>query len=446
MSDKQMTLAGFVYPPVAHNAGGWTSSQARTDFLSASFYQSIARTLEEGFFDVVFMPDTTAIASTHAEGFAPTVRYGGQGSFGLEPMVTLAMMAAATQHIGLAATMSTTLYHPYHIARIMASLDHLSGGRMAWNIVTTADVSEAFNFGRAGLPPRSERYAIADDVLSACVALWESWEPDALVLDRANTRFADPEKISEVNHSGPYVSTRGPLNVPRSPQGRPVLMQAGASEAGREFCGKWAEVVFTLQTDIDSMREFRNDIRARAERYGRNPDSVKVLPAVQTIVGETPELAEAERAHVATLVSLDVAIATVSLHTGLDITQYPLDEPLQDVQIENGTRGSYDQLLRGGAARHMTLAEVAREFCTTELNPQLVGTASQVADSMQEMFEAGACDGFVVTPVTYPTSFERFTRAVTPELQKRGLLRTAYPQGTLRDIVGLEPVTTSVLV
>jgi FMN-dependent oxidoreductase (nitrilotriacetate monooxygenase family) len=434
-----MNLVGFVYPPVAHNAGGWRNSRGRTDFLDAGFYRSVARTLEDGFFDMAFLPDGQGIYE-EAGDFSTVARYGGQGAMSLEPMVTLATMMTATQHLGLAATMSTTLYPPYHIARIMASLDHLSGGRMAWNIVTSFGTFEARNFGLPDLPPRSERYAIAEDTLKACLELWNSWEPDALVLDRETPLFADPGKISYVDYQGTYVSTRGPLNVPRSPQGRPLLMQAGASEAGREFCATWAEAVFTLQTDIDSMRAFRNDIRKRAVQHGRDPDSIKVLPAIQPVVGETTVIAKMRRDHLASLVTLDVALATVSAHTGLDLRNQPLDQPLKDLAVETGARGSFDQLLRGTDARDLTLAEVALEFCTTELNPQLVGTGAEIADQMQEMFEAQACDGFVVTPTSLPDAFEDFARTVSPELQKRGLLRTEYPAGTLRDTFGLPPV------
>jgi FMN-dependent oxidoreductase (nitrilotriacetate monooxygenase family) len=361
----------------------------------------------------------------------------------LEPMVTLAAMAAVTSHLGLSATMSTTMIPPYHIARVLASIDHLSGGRAAWNIVTSVWESEAQNFGHDALPPREVRYDIADEVLEICEALWHSWEPDALVRDRAAGLFADPDKIHYVDYHGQYRSSRGPLNLPPSPQGRPVLMQAGASDRGRQFAARWAEAIFTLQSDIDSMREFRADMRQRAAAAGRNPDDIRVLPAAQPIVAETAALALERQTYLATLVHPDVAIATTSAHIGIDLTQYPLDQPLKDTKVDQGTRGSFEQLLRVSGSRNLTLAEAAQEFSTNELTPQFVGTPSDVADRMQEMFEAEACDGFVITPTSLPSAFEDFVRGVSPELQRRGLLRTEYPRGTLRDVMGLGPLPAS---
>lgn len=425
---RHMSLIGYLYPPVAHNAGGWRHPFGRTDFVTADFYRHVARTLEDGRFDMVFMPDTQAIPPGGGSFEGATLRNGGQTSMNLEPLVVLATMAAVTEHIGLAATMSTSLLPPFHIARIMASLDHLSGGRAGWNIVTSSIAAEAGNFGMDALPPRELRYEIANEVVEACVGLWESWERDALILDKETGVFADPDRVTAIDYAGEHVSVAGPLNVPRSPQTRPLLMQAGSSEAGLRFAARWAEAVFTLQDDLDSMRAFRSDLRARAEAAGRDPDSVRIYPAVQPLIAPTRALAEDLRDYLASLVTLDVAVATVAMHTGLDLSEYPLHQPLKDVQLELGTRGSFDLLLRVGGERNLTLGEAAREWCTTELCPQLVGTPSDVADGLQELFEAEACDGFIITPVTLPHSFDEFTRSITPELQRRGLLRTEYPR------------------
>ncbi|CAN5354165.1 LLM class flavin-dependent oxidoreductase [soil metagenome] len=437
---RQMNLVAMLYTPVAHNAGGWRNPLDQTNFLDVEFYRSVARTLESGFFDMVFLPDNLAIPDTANGSFDATVRYGGQGSMSLEPMVTLTAMAAVTRHLGLAATLSTTMIPPYHIARVMASIDHLSGGRAAWNIVTSVWESEAQNYGHDALPPRSARYDSADEVLEICEALWRSWEPDALVRDQQAGLFADPDKIHYIDYHGRYHSVRGPLNLPQSPQVRPVLMQAGASDRGRQFAARWAEAVFTLQSDIASMREFRQDMRLRAVAAGRNPDDIRVLPAVQPIIAETATLATERQKYLATLVHLDVAIATASAHIGIDLAAYPMDQPLQDITVDQGARGSFEQLLRAGGARNLTLGEAVQEFSTNELTPQFVGTPTDVADQMQEMFDAEACDGFIITPTSLPGAFEDFARGVTPELQRRGLLRTEYPEGTLRDVMGLGPV------
>jgi FMN-dependent oxidoreductase (nitrilotriacetate monooxygenase family) len=439
----QMSLVGFVYLPVAHNAGGWRHPLGRTDFLDAAFHANLARTLEEGCFDLAFMPDTQAIPDWYRGSFATTLGHGGQGSMQLEPMIALATMAAATEHLGLAATMSTTYVPPFHIARSMATLDHLSGGRAAWNVVTSAVPNEARNFGDVELPPRDQRYDLADEVLEVCEALWRSWDSDALLLDRESGRFADPEKVHYVDHEGPFRSVRGPLTLPRSPQGRPVLMQAGSSERGREFAARWAEVVFTLQRDTASIKQFRDDLRGRAEALGRDPDSVRIFPAVQPIVGETREIAVQKQKYLESLVHPEVAIATISVHTGIDFSGYDLDGPVPDVSSEGGTRGSFEQILYAAEERGLTLREAAQQFATNELTPQLVGTPAEVADQMEEIFSAGACDGFIVTPTTVPTAFEEFARGVTPELQRRGLLRRGYPDGSLRDVMHLPPVPTT---
>ncbi|HVW47864.1 MAG TPA: LLM class flavin-dependent oxidoreductase [Solirubrobacterales bacterium] len=435
-----MSLVGFVYLPVAHNAGGWRHPLGRTDFLDASFYQGLARTLEEGCFDLAFMPDTQAIPDWYQGSYETTLAFGGQGSMQLEPMLTLACMAMASRHLGLAATISTTYLPPFHIARAMATLDHLSAGRAAWNIVTSAVPTEARNFGDVELPPRDQRYDLADEVLEACEGLWHSWEEGALMLDRESGRFADPDRVHYVDHDGSFRRVRGPLTLPRSPQERPVLMQAGSSERGREFAARWAEVIFTLQRDIPSIRAFREDIRRRATAIGRDPDSVRVFPAVQPIVGETREIAVEKQKYLESLVDPEVAIATISVHTGIDFSGYDLDGPVPDVPSEGGTRGSFEQILRGAEERGLNLREAAQQFATNELTPQLVGTAAEVADQMEEIFGADACDGFIVTPTTVPTAFEEFARGVTPELQRRGLLRDGYPEGSLRDLMKLPPI------
>lgn len=440
---RQMSLAGFVYVPVAHNAGGWRHPMGKTNFLDAAYYQSLARTLEEGCFDMAFMPDVHALPDTGGSGFDNALRFGSQGSMQLEPLVTLAVMSGVTKHLGLAATISTTYVAPFQIARAMATLDHLSGGRAAWNIVTSAMVTEAENYDEIELPSRTERYDRADEVLEICEALWASWEADALVVDPESAQFADPAKVHYIDHEGPRHRVRGPLNIPRSPQGRPVLMQAGSSGRGRDFAARWSEIVFTLQHDTESMRAFREDIRGRAAEFGRDPDSVRVLPAVQPILGETTELALERRRYLGTLVPPEVAIANVSGHTGIDLSGYDPDGPVPDVQIEHGVRGSYDQILAAAEARGLTLGEAAQGFATNELTPQLVGTPAEVADQMAEMFSAGACDGFIVTPTTTPMAFEEFSRGVTPELQRRGLLRDSYPEGTLRDVIGLPALAAS---
>jgi FMN-dependent oxidoreductase (nitrilotriacetate monooxygenase family) len=350
----------------------------------------------------------------------------------LDPMPMLAQMARVTKHIGLGGSVSTSFVHPFQTARTFATLDHLSGGRMAWNIVTTSSRPQWANFGQEPIP-RDERYDVADEVVEACTRLWDSWEPDALVMDKATGRFADASKVHRVDYRGKYVSTRGPLTVPRTTQGWPVLMQAGSSPRGREFAGRWAEIIFTLQHSIPDMRAFRADIHARMEKRGRRPEECQVLVSVDPIVGETRGIAEEKAAYLNGLIDPELGLALVSAHIGTDLSHYPLHQPLQDVETSEGSRGSFDVILQGTRSEGLTLGDAARRFAVSELCPQVVGTPSDIADQLQAMFDSGGCDGFVLTPTTFPGCYEQFARSVVPELQRRDLMRVRYEGRTLRE-------------
>ncbi|MBX6378406.1 MAG: NtaA/DmoA family FMN-dependent monooxygenase, partial [Clostridia bacterium] len=257
MGRQQMALVAYLLSgPTFHHHGMWRHPFTDARFLSADLYQNLARVLELGRFDALFFADTLAVYDRYANSFEATVKYGGQGAFQLDPVPLLSVIAASTRYLGLGATISTTFYEPYHIARTLATLDHLSGGRVAWNVVTSFSSSEAQNFGKERLIPRESRYDRADEFLEVCFKLWDSWEDDAIVMNREEGIFADPSKVHYVNHEGRWLKARGPLSVPRPVQGRPVIMQAGASPRGREFAARWAEMVFTLQHSIKDMKEY----------------------------------------------------------------------------------------------------------------------------------------------------------------------------------------------
>ncbi len=429
---RQMRLVAFLKAgPTCHHHGSWRHPESDNAFLTPEWYEHTARVLEQGCFDALFFADVSGIQDTYNGRYDTLVGKGGALSL-LDPLPLLAMMARVTRHIGLGATLSTTLNPPYQTARTLATLDVLSGGRMAWNVVTSASTLQAQNYGLASLPERSVRYQMADEVLEACMRLWHSWEPDALVMDKASGTFADPAKVHYANYQGQWVRTRGPLTVPHMPQGHPVIMQAGSSGPGRDFAAKWAELVFTLQHSKADMAAFRADLHHRMAAIGRAPDACAVLPSVDPIIGETESIAREKQAYVNDLVDPELGMALMSSHIGTDLSRFPLDQPVADMAMEEGSRGSFDVILQGTRAEGLTLGEAAKRFATSELCPQIVGTAQSVADQLCDYFESGACDGFVLTPTVSPGTWEQFARAVVPILQRRGVLRTAYTGGTLR--------------
>jgi FMN-dependent oxidoreductase (nitrilotriacetate monooxygenase family) len=416
--------------PTAMHVGGWRHPEAALDdILKPSRYQHIARVLEEGRFDGCFFADLFGLYDIHGGSFDPYVRRGGQISF-LDPTVVLPIMAAATTHLGLGATLSTSFHTPYHLARWLGSLDVLSGGRVAWNVVTSATDLEAQNAGMAELPPREERYDRADEVLEACMALWNSWDEDAFVLDKAAGILADPAKVHYANYEGRWVKTRGPLSIPRSAQGRPVIMQAGSSDRGREFAARWAEVVFTIQRGQDEMLEFYRDLKTRMAAVGRKPNECAVLPAISVVLGETESIAQERADYLNSLIDPELSVATSSSGLGADLTKLKAETKLAELQGNQGMKGSEQILQQTMRADGLTLEQAVVK---RNRGRELVGTPVMIADRLQQMFEAGVCDGFVLAPTMFPGMFEQFCRGVVPELQRRGIFRKEYTGRTLRE-------------
>jgi FMN-dependent oxidoreductase (nitrilotriacetate monooxygenase family) len=431
MGQRQMHLVAYLKTgPTAMHVGGWRHPESTLDdILHPSRYQHIARVLEAGRFDGCFFADLFGLYDIHGGSYDPYVRRGGQISF-LDPTVVLPVMAAATTHLGLGATLSTSFHTPYHLARWLGSLDVLSGGRVAWNVVTSATDLEAQNAGMDELPPRELRYDRADEVLEACFALWNSWDEGAFVLDKATGVFADPAKVHYANYEGRWIKTRGPLSIPRSPQGRPVIMQAGASDRGREFAARWAEVVFTIQRGQDEMREFYQDLKSRMELVGRKPNECAVLPAISVVLGETESIARERADYLNDLIDPELSVAASSSGLGADLTKLKADTKLAELQGNQGMKGTEQVLQQTMQADGITLAQAAVK---RNKGRELVGTPAMIADRLQEMFEAGVCDGFVLAPTMFPGMFEQFCRGVVPELQRRGLFRKEYTGRTLRE-------------
>ena len=349
------------------------------------------------------------------------------------PAVILPMMARVTSRLGLGLTCSSTFNHPYQIARMLGTLDHLSAGRVAWNVVASTSTLEAQNFGMDEMPGRAQRYERADEVLEACFALWDSWEEGALLLDKKAGAFADPALVHYADYAGKWIKTRGPLTVPHSPQGHPVIMQAGSSDRGRDFGARWGEIIFTLQHRKSDMQTFYNDFKGRLAKRGRAAESCVILPSIDVVIGETDRIAQDRAEYVNGLVDTQLGMAAVSGQIGYDMSQLDPDQPLKDFALEEGSRGSFDVILQGTAAEGLTLGEAARRFATSELCPQLVGTPETIADRLCDLFQDYACDGFVLTPTTFPGMYEEFCRMVVPILQERGVFRKDYAGTTLRD-------------
>ena len=436
---RQMSLVGFMQAGNATvYAGSWRHPATEHGFLDQRFYQKLGRTLEDGCFDLMFFDDRLAMPGIYAGSVADAVRLGAR-PVKLDLSVVLGVVAAATEHIGLGATYSTTYYSPFHVARTFATLDHLSGGRAAWNVVTSVNDGEAQNFGVEMHLDHDARYDRADEFLEATTGLWDTWDDDALVLDRVSGTFADPAKVRELNYNGDYFRVRGPLTVPRVPQGRPVLLQAGSSGRGRDFAARWAELIFTGDPNIEIARAHYKDQKDRIAERGRDPRGVKMCPMTYTVVGESQAHAEErEQIFLNDLVDPTASLALLSELMNHDFSGMALDAPITDELIDSvsGIRGLVHNL-RQHIGDHVTLADLAGHRATLLQGPRFVGTATAVADQMEEWFDGDACDGFVIAATHVPGAYEDVVRLVVPELQRRGVFRDRYTGSTLRDHLGL---------
>ncbi|NEV02288.1 LLM class flavin-dependent oxidoreductase [Bradyrhizobium uaiense] len=435
MTARKLHLAAFVSAgPVSGSHGGWRHPKANGDLLSAGYYQNIGRLLEEGRFDLLFVADIVAIPDTLGGSLDSQLRY---GALRLDPLVVLSVIAGATKHLGLGATISTTYTQPYGLARALATLDHISGGRAAWNIVTSFQEAEARNFGLTEQLSRDERYDRADEFLDVTIKLWNSWQDGALVRDREAPLFADPARVRAINHAGKWFNVRGPLNVSRPPQGRPVFIQAGASARGRDFAARWAEIVFVTPGLIDVAVEFRNDLRERAVRFGRDPDTLKVLPGVVPVIADTESHAKALHDELYGLSHPEAGLSTLAYHLGVDLSRFPQDQVLPENLNVPGVEGHYREVSELTCRSGLSLAELGQRCGAGRTTSGFTGTPGSVADRMQEWFEAGACDGFMLQIPYLPGGVEDVVHQLVPELQRRGLFRTEYDGATLRESLGL---------
>ncbi|OBG87475.1 monooxygenase [Mycobacterium sp. E802] len=441
MRSDQMSLVAFMQAgSTSVYAGSWRHPATEHSYLDASYYAKIGRQLEEGCFDLMFFDDRLAMPGIYGGSVAEAVRYGAR-PVKLDLSVILGVLAQTTSHIGLGATYSTTYYAPFHVARTFATLDHLSRGRAAWNVVTSVNDSEAQNFGLDTHLGHDERYNRADEFLDVVAGLWDTWEDDAIQHNRTSGHYADPSKVHELGHVGHYFSSRGPLTVPRTPQGRPVILQAGSSGRGREFASRWADLIFTGDPGIDVARSHYVDQKARIADAGRDPASVRICPMAYAVVGESESHAkEREDMFLNDLVDPMASLTLLSELMNYDFAQHDLDDPVTDELIASvsGIRGLVQNLRTHIGGDTVTVRDLAGHRATLLQGPRFVGTGKQVADQMEEWFTSGACDGFVMAATHSPGSYEDIVRMVVPELQHRGLFRTAYTGNTLRDHLGLD--------
>ena len=432
--DDKMILGALLSTTSAHIAG-WRKEGALTN-ADVTFAQlvDVVRSAEQAKLDFVFIADELSMPAGDAQTLSrdPLV-------YRFEPLTLVAALAVATENIGLVVTQSTTYNEPYHVARKLASIDQLSGGRLGWNLVTSYVPEEARNFSRSEHLANIDRYERAEEFLQVARGLWDSWDDDAFGIDRETGRYFDPRKMHRLNHEGKHFSVRGPLNVRRPVQGSPVQVQAGSSEAGRELAAKYAELTFTAQNSRDAALAFSKDIRSRAARYGRDAASVRVIAGVQPIIGSTMAEAQAKYREMQSLIHPEVGLARLSQLLDYDVTRLPLDAPLPDDLPETENYKSRRELIiETGRRENLTLGELYQKVVSSYGHRVVIGTPETVADELSDWFIAGAVDGYIVSPAYLPEGLDDFTRTVVPELRSRGLVQEEYEGSTLREHLGLE--------
>ena len=431
---RPMILSAFFYNPQGDHRMSWRHPNAPVrEIFGLSYYRKLAEAAEAACMDAIFVADHVAMWDTYESNI---VHY---ANARLEPLTMLAALAAVTTDVGLIVTASASYSEPYNIARAFASLDHISNGRFGWNVVTSGMNEEAMNFGRDANIEHARRYEAAEEFLELTKALWDSIEDDGLLLDKASGFFADPKRVHRVNHAGKHFRVRGPLNVPRPPQGYPVIVQAGSSEDGKNLAAKHADLNFALVRTIEEGRRYRADFDERLRSFGRQPGDLKVLPGVLPIVARSRAEAQEKRDFLETLVPPRVGIDLVSSWCGLDLSAYPSDgplPPLPDAVNYDGQRTNLERL-KAFAQEGMTIREIARRISNAGTGPVMAGTPLEIADEMEAWYRAGAADGFNLMFPLLPEDWLNFAQFVVPELQRRGLTPTQYASGTLRDRLGL---------
>jgi FMN-dependent oxidoreductase (nitrilotriacetate monooxygenase family) len=414
-----------------HQSAWRTGESSWSALTDVEYFQNIARISERGTLDAIFLADGPALAENVSK--SPAGR--------LEPTVLLTAVALATTRIGVIATASTTYNDPFNLARRLGSVDFISGGRAAWNIVTNAGDAAAQNFGFTGAPLHVDRYDRAEEFVDTAIKLWDSWEDGAIIGDRIEGVFADPKRIHAINHSGKHFSVKGPLNLPRSPQGRPVLVQAGGSEGGKSLGSRYADAIFTTQTTLEDGQAFYRDMKERARRLGRNPEHLKIMPGLSTVIGSTEAEAHARCDQLDSYLGPEGLVGQVAQRIGIPAKELDLDAELPWDRLgdltppEKGSHGFFEAQINLARRERLTVRQLSKRIRSG--HRLVVGSPEQIADTLEEWFVAGAADGFNLMPDMFPSGAEIFVDHVVPELRRRGIFRTEYTGTTLRDHLGL---------
>ncbi len=441
---RQITMVAFMQAQNCSNyVGSWRHPSTPNDFLTAAYFQRMARVLEEGKFHLAFFDDRLAMPDRYKNDHVESVE-GGVRVVKLDVITIMTVMGLASSKLGIGGTGSTTYFDPFHIARAWGTLDHMIGGRAAWNVVTSVNDGEALNFGREEHLEHDLRYDRADEFMEVVLGHWDTWEDDALILDK-NGRFADGKKVHRHDHVGQYYKSRGPFTVPRTPQGRPVIIQAGQSGRGIDFAARWGELVFASYRSLDNAKASYRILKDAIASHGRDPDSVVVAPACYAIVGETRTIAEEKYALAESLAQPIDTLSLLSEAINFDFGSKSMDEPFTDAELAklSGMHGMRDRVIQSSGKRNPTVRDFVEHSGRGRIReqPLFTGNPKDVADQMETWFTERGCDGFVLAATHMPGSYEEFVRLVVPELQRRGLYRNDYRGTTLRENLGLEKAT-----
>ena len=426
MSKRQIHLAVFVAGTGNHSAG-WRTEGAFTSNCSLEVSKAIAQTAERGKFDLFFVSDGL------------TTDIGDQPSFvsRFEPTTLLSAISLLTNRIGLGGTISTSFSEPYHVARVISSLDHLSKGRIGWNVVTTINEKAALNFSKDPIP-HAQRYEIAEEFVDVVRGLWDCWDDGAIIADRKTGEYVDPNKLRRLNHQGRFFSVRGPVNIERGPQGQPVIIHAGGSTPGQALAARIADVVFSVVSEPVSAKKGYDDFKAQVVKAGRDPDDVKVLSGVMPIVGKTKEEAKDKLDKLQSYLTDTSALHLVQQRLGHDISAYPMDGPVPDFPASDRGQAFSKTLLEKARRENMTLRDLYNIIAAAHGHWVIYGTAKEIADTLEEWFVERRTDGYIIMPPYFPASFDEFVDEVIPELQKRGVFRKDYTGTTLLDHLGIK--------
>ncbi|MCR8632783.1 LLM class flavin-dependent oxidoreductase [Paenibacillus radicis (ex Xue et al. 2023)] len=425
-STRKIKLGLFIQA-AGHHVGGWRHPDAQAGGENLSLLQHIAQTAERGKFDLLFIGDGLGTSPNAAPSVVAR----------FEPLTLLGFLSAVTKHIGLAATSSTTYGEPFHMARAFASLDHLSGGRAAWNVVTTSSAETALNFSKDSHPDHSSRYEKAKEFVEVVKGLWDSWEDGAFIHDKESGVFFDKTKLHYLDHKGPNYSVRGPLNVSRPPQGYPVLIQAGSSNTGQDVGAEIADIIFTAQQSLKDAQSFYAGIKSKLAQHGKSPEHFFIMPGLMPIIGKTEQEARDKFDQLSSWVDLSVGLDALSARLGQDVSKFPLDELLPELPETDGAKSRSHLLTALARREQLTVRQLAYRVAGSRGHGVILGTPSQIADHMEEWFAGNAADGFNIMPPYFPGGLEDFVELVVPELQRRGLFRTEYEGRTLRENLGL---------